>query len=204
MQLRSGRTTTNTITTRTLRRGSRNLDEFAERRRYHLYQEKRRYQQEQQRIEESIYADDIEYNDDNDEINETNNYPDIILNNKNLLKQKIKTIFHKTKHLLYLNKFQNEQRFSFTQRIQTVMEIYELYRYNMDYLIEYFNNHDINSKRIARIIYDKGLELRGAMHKHSLKRTRSENKLYYECDRLIKFVTYMINYYILEVPRPRN
>jgi len=48
MQLRSGRATTST-----LRRDSRNLDEFAERRRNH--KEKRRYQQEQKRIEESIY-----------------------------------------------------------------------------------------------------------------------------------------------------
>jgi hypothetical protein len=188
MQLRSGRTTINTITSRNLRRGSRNLDEFAERRRYQQYQQ---YQEQQKRIEETIYDEDDEY-----EINDTNN--------TNLLKSKIKTIFNKTKHLVYLNKFQNEKKFSYTQRIQTIMEIYELYRYNMDYLIEYFNHHDINSKRIARIIYDKGLELRVAMHKHSLKRTRSENKLYYECDTLIKFVTYMINYYILELPRPRN
>jgi hypothetical protein len=147
------------------------------------------------RIEETIYDEEDEY-----EINDTNNDT----NNKNLLKSKIKTIFNKTKHLVYLNKFQNEKKFSYTQRIQTIMEIYELYRYNMDYLIEYFNHYDINSKRLARIIYDKGLELRVAMHKHSLKRTRSENKLYYECDTLIKFVTYMINYYILELPRPRN
>ena len=58
MQLRSGRATTST-----LRRDSRNLDEFAERRRYH--QEKRRYQQEQKRLEETIYDDNNE-----DEINE--------------------------------------------------------------------------------------------------------------------------------------
>ena len=184
MQLRSGNTTT---PTRTLRRPSRNLDEFAERKRYQ--QERLR----QQRIEESIYDDDNE-----DEINEKNDYLDVILNNKNLLDKKIKSIFHKTRHLLYLNKFQNEQSFSFSQMVQTVMEIYELYRYNMDYLIEYFNNHDTNNKRLARLIYNKGLDLRVIMHKHSLKRTRSENKLYYECDELIKFVTYMLHYYILD------
>ena len=174
MQLRSGRSTS-TFSTRTLRRESRNLNEFAERERYQ--------QEDQKRIEESIY-DDV----DEDEI----------LNNKNLLDKKIKTIFHKTKHLLYLNKFQNVQSFSFTQRVETLIEMYELYRYNMDYLIDYFNNHDTNNKRLARIIYDKGLDLRVAMHKHSLKRTRSENKLYYKCDQLIKDVTYMLNYYVLD------
>ena len=189
MQLRSGHITT---PNRTLRRDSRNLDEFAERRRYQ--QERLRQQKEhQQRIEESIYDDD-----DENEINSKNDYLNVILNNKNLLDKKIKSIFHKTKHLLYLNKFQNEQIFSFTQRVKTVMEVYELYRYNMDYLIEYFNNHDTNNKRLARIIYDKGLDLRVIMHKHSLKRTRSENKLYYECDELIKFVTYLLHYYILD------
>ena len=182
MQLRSGRSTS-TFSTRTLRRDSRNLDEFAERRRYQ--QERLRQQKEQQqRIEESIYDDDDE---------------DEILNNKNLLEKKIKSIFHKTKHLLYLNKFQNENNnYSFIQRIETVMAVYELYRYNMDYLIDYFNNHDTNNKRLACIIYDKGLDLRVAMHKHSLKRTRSENKLYYKCDQLIKDVTYMLNYYVLD------
>lgn len=185
MQLRSGRSTS-TFSTRTLRRDSRNLDEFTERKRYQ--QERLRQQKEQQqRIEESIYDDDDEHE---------------ILNNKNLLEKKIKSIFHKTKHLLYLNKFQNENNnYSFIQRVQTLKEMYELYRYNMDYLIDYFNNHDTNNKRLARIIYDKGLKLRVAMHKHSLKRTRSENKLYYECDELIKFVTYMLNYYVLD---PRN
>lgn len=192
MQLRSGRSTS-TFSTRTLRRESRNLNEFAERKRYQ--QERLRQQKEhQQRIEESIYDDD-----DEDEINATNDYLDVILNNKNLLEKKIKSIFHKTKHLLYLNKFQNENNnYSFIQRIETVMAVYELYRYNMDYLIEYFNNHDTNNKRLAGIIYDKGLDLRVAMHKHSLKRTRSENKLYYKCDQLIKDVTYMLNYYVLD------
>jgi len=187
MQLRSGRTTTST-----LRRDSRNVDEFAERRRYQ--QERLRKQKEQQqRIEESIYDDD-----DEDEINATNDYLDVILNNKSLLEKKIKTIIHKTRHLLYLNKFQNETNHSFSQKVQTVMEIYELYRYNIDYLIEYFNNHHSHDKRLVRSIYDRGLNIRVEMHKYRLKRTRAENKLYYECDELIKFVTYMIHYYILD------
>ena len=185
MQLRSGRATTST-----LRRDSRNLDEFAERRRYH--QEKRRYQQEQKRLEETIYDDNNE-----DEINESNDYTDIILNNKNLLDKKIQTIIHKTRHLLYLNRFQNEKKHTFTQKVQTVMEIYELYRYNIDYLIEYFNIHT-DDKRLIRSIYDKGNKLIIEMKNNRLNRTRSEKNLYYECNDLIRFVMHMIYDYILE------
>jgi hypothetical protein len=191
MQLRSGRTTTPTIT---LRRDSRNLDEFAERKRYQHYQEKRRYQQEQQRIEETIYDDD----DDENEINAKNDYSNIILNNKNLLEKKIKNIFHKTRHLLYLNRFQNENKHSFSQKVQTVIEIYELYRYNIDYLIEYFNNHNSHDKRLVQAIYDRGNKLIIEMKNNHLNRTRSEQKLYYECNDLIRFVMHMIYYYILE------
>jgi hypothetical protein len=181
MQLRSGRTTN---ITGTLRRDSRNLDEFAERRRYQQ-ERNHQYQEQQKRIEESIY----------DEVDK-----DAILNNKNLLERKIKTILNKTRHLIYLNHYQKEKNHSFSQKIKTIMEVYELYRYNIDYIIEYFNNHK-KDKRLARALYDKGLDIRVEMHKNSLKRTRSENKLYYECDELIKFVTHMLHYYILD---PRN
>lgn len=187
MQLRSGRTTTST-----LRRDSRNLDEFAERRKYQ--QESLRQQKElQQRIEESIYDDD-----DEDEINATNDYLDVILNNKKLLEKKIKTIFHKTRHLLYLNKFQNKTNHNFSQKVQTVMEFYELYRYNIDYLIEYFNNHHSHDKRLVRAIYDSGNKLIIEMKNNHLNRTRSEKKLYYKCNDLIRFVNYLIYYNILE------
>jgi len=187
MQLRSGRATTST-----LRRNSRNLDEFAERRRYH--QEKRRYQQEQQHLEETIYDDN---NNNEDEINESNDYSGIILNNKKLLEKKIQTILHKTTHLLYLNRFQNENHHTFSQKVQTVMEIYELYRYNIDYLIEYFNNQNPD-KRLVKSIYDKGNKLIIEMKNNHLNRTRSEKKLYYECNDLIRFVMHMIYNYILE------
>ena len=189
MQLRSGRST--------LRRQSRNLDEFAERRRYQ--QEKVRYQQEQQRIEESIYEDE---NDTTTTTTTTTNtkieYSDEILNDKKLLEKKIASIFHKTSHLLYLNKYQNLNKHSFTQKLQTVMELYELYRYNIDYLIHYFNNGNQKVKDFARVIYDKGHNIRVEMFNHRLRRTRSENELYYKCNDLIHFVTYMIHRYVLQ------
>jgi hypothetical protein len=183
MQLRSGRST--------LRRDSRNLDEFAERRRYQ--KEKVRYQREQQRIEESIYEDDEDHKSSNSKIE----YLDVILKDKKLFKKKITSIFRKTGHLLYLNKCQNITKQSFSQKLNTVMELYELFRYNMDYLIHYFNNEKKHDKRLAQSIYNKGLNIRVEMFNHSLKRTRSENKLYYKCNDLIHFVTYMIHRYIL-------
>jgi hypothetical protein len=186
MQLRSGRST--------LRRDSRNLDEFAERRRYQ--KEKLRYQQEQQRIEESIYEDD-EDDEDHKSSNSKIEYLDVILKDKNLFKKKIESIFHKSRHLLYLNKYQNLNNHSFTQKLETVMELYELYRYNMDYLIPYFNMTTQKDKNLARAIYDKGHNIRVEMFNHRLKRTRSENELYYKCNDLIHFVTYMIYRYVL-------
>ena len=104
---------------------------------------------------------------------------------------------HKTKHLLYLNRFQNEKNHTFSQKVQTVMEIYELYRYNIDYLIEYFNNHN-HDKRLIKKIYDKGNKLIIEIKNNELKRTRSENRLYYECNDLLRFVMHMMYYYILE------
>jgi NAD-dependent SIR2 family protein deacetylase len=182
MQLRSGRST--------LRRDSRNLDEFAERRRYQ--KEKVRYQKEQQRIEESIYEDEVVK-----PSSRRIEYSDEILKDKKLLEKKIASIFHKSRHLLYLNKCQNLNKHSFTQKLETVMELYELYRYNMDYLIHYFNNGTQKDKDLARAIYDKGHNIRVEMFNHRLKRTRSENELYYKCNDLIHFVTYMIYRYVL-------
>ena len=176
MQLRSGRST--------LRRDSRNVDEFNAR---------RRYQKEQQRIEDSIYCDENE----NENTGQAIEYADIILNDEKLLEKKISSIFHKTKHLLYLNKFQRLNNHTFTQKVQTVMEIYELFRYNMDYLIHYFTNTKRHDKRFIQMIYDKGIDIRVDMHNHRLKRTRSENELYYKCNDLIHMVTYMAYRYIL-------
>ena len=181
MQLRSGRST--------LRRDSRNVDEFNAR---------RRYQKEQERIEESIYEDEDDKSPNtNTNTNTKIEYSDEILNDTKLLKKKIASIFHKSRHLLYLNKCQNLNKHSFTQKLQTVMELYELYRYNMDYLIHYFNNGTQKDKELARAIYDKGQNIRVEMNNHRLKRTRSENELYFKCNDLVHQVTYMIYRYVL-------
>lgn len=161
MQLRSGRST--------LRRDSRNMDEFNER---------RKYQQEQRRIEESIY--------DEDEDNEGKH--DKVI-------KKIKYVIRMTKHLLYLNQFQVTNNYSFTQKVNTVMELFELFRYNTDYLIEYYtiiHPHDI---RFPEVIYKKGLQICDQMLK--TKRTRQEHKLYLKCKEDIHWVLYLLHAYIL-------
>lgn len=160
MQLRSGRST--------LRRDSRNLDEFNER---------RKYQQEQRRIEESIYED---------ETNEGNH--EKVIN-------KMKYVFRMTKHLLYLNNFQVTNNHSFTQKVKTVMELFELFRYNTDYLIEYFTVILPDDKRFPEVIYKKGLLMCDQMLKN--KRTRQEHKLYIKCKKDIEWVLYLLDAYIL-------
>ena len=154
MNLRSGRT---------LRRDSRNYDEFNER---------RRYQQEQRHIEATLYEED--------ESEETK------------LTNKIKKINHKTKHLINLNTFQKENNYCFIDKVQTIMDLYELYRYNMDDIIQYYKNND---KRLPQMLYDKGIDLIKEMY--AVKRTRQENLIYNECKQLIQFVRYLLDYYIL-------
>jgi hypothetical protein len=160
MQLRSGRST--------LRRDSRNMDEFNER---------RKYQQEQRRIEDSIYED---------EVNEDKH--DKVI-------KKMKYVFRMTKHLLYLNNFQVTNKHSFTQIVKTVMELFELFRYNTDYLIEYFTIIRPHDKRFPEVIYNKGLQICDQMFKY--KRTRQEHKLYLKCKEDIHWVLYLLEAYIL-------
>jgi hypothetical protein len=173
MQLRSGRTTLTTRTqtqVRTLRRDSRNYEEFNER---------RRYQQEQKQIEESIY-------DDVDEEQDRKTSP---------LKKKFKTIVKRIKHLLYLNKCQNQNNRSFTEKVNNIKEIYELFLCNIDDLIEIFNGEMKHDLRFPEVIYKRGNQLRIELAKS--KRTRNEELLAWECNDLINHVTQLINRYIL-------
>ena len=85
-----------------LRRDSRNYEEFNER---------RRYQREQRQLEETLY--------DEEETEETK------------IKKKFDNVCHKTQHLIYLNNFQKENNHSLTDKINTIMELYEVFRYNI-------------------------------------------------------------------------
>jgi hypothetical protein len=179
MQLRSGRTTlTNAASrvssvsrvSRNLRRNSRNYEEFDER---------RRYQQEQKLIEESIYDSDT--NEEQDK--------------KIMLKLKWKNIARKTKHLLYLSECQRKNKCSFTEKVKTIKEIYEMFLYNMDDMIELFNGEMKHKKKFPQMVYDKGNELCADMNRR--KRTRAEIQLANECNDLINHVTQLIYRFIL-------
>jgi signal recognition particle GTPase len=163
MNLRSGLT---------LRRDSRNNEEFVERRQYQ--QEQKRYQQEQRKIEDSLY-EEVEESEDTK------------------LEKKIKNVFRKTKHLLYLNKCQKENKHSLTEKINTIMELYEVFRYNTDYLIQYFKNK--KDKRFPEAIFNKGPELIKEMA--TSIRTRKEKELFEKCKDDIHFVMYLLDNYIL-------
>ena len=168
MNLRSGRT---------LRRESRNYEEFNERKKYQC--EQRRYKKEQEQIEETLYEEEEE--EEEEETEETK------------LDKKIQNIFHKTKHLLYLNKCQKENNHSLTDKINTVMELYEVFRFNTDYLVAYFKNN--KDKRFPQAIFNKGSEL--CCEIASSIRTRKEKKLFEKCKDDIHFVMYLIDNYIL-------
>ena len=162
MQLRSGRST--------MRRESRNYDEFNER---------RRYQEEQRRIEESIY-DDVT----NEEEEKSTK-----------LKRKMDTIFRKTKHLLYLNQCQKDNNSSFTEKVNNIKEIYELFLANINDFVEFFNNEMKHDKRMPKMIYERGNLLRVDINK--TKRTRRDAQLAGECNDLINNVVQIIYYSIL-------
>jgi len=169
MQLRSGRTTLATRTqpqVRTLRRDSRNYEEFNER---------RRYQQEQKQIEESIYDDE---------------------DNKTQTINKFTPISKRVKHLLYLNECQRKQKCNFTERVKTIKELYEFILYNMDDLIELFNGEMKHKKRFPEVIYNKGNELRADIAQAN-KKTRGEQQLAWECNDTINHATQLIHRFIL-------
>jgi signal recognition particle GTPase len=162
MNLRSGLT---------LRRDSRNNEEFVERRRFQ--QEQRKYQKEQRKIEETLYEEE-----------ETE---------KTQLEKIIKNVFRKTKHLLYLNKCQKENNHTLIEKINTVIELYEVFRYNIDYIIQYFKK----DTRFPEAIFNKGTDLIKEMIKSV--RTRKERELFEKCKEDINWVKYLIDYYILSV-----
>lgn len=164
MKLRSGRT---------VRRDSRNYEEFNER---------RRYQQEQKQIEESIYDDEDEDEDQEDR-------------KTTKLKKKFNSIVKRSTHLLYLNKCQKQTNRSFTEKVNNIKEIYELFLYNIDDLIEFFNGEMKDDLRFPELIYRRGNLLRAEINK--TKRTRNEEQLAWECNDVINHVTQLIHRYIL-------
>jgi len=147
-----------------LRRDSRNYEEFNER---------RRYQREQRQLEETLY--------DEEETEETK------------IKKKFDNVCHKTQHLIYLNNFQKENNHSLTDKINTIMELYEVFRYNIYYIVEYSKNR--KDKRLPEAIFNKGPDLCKEMARSV--RTRKEKKLYEKCKEDINWVRYLIDYYIL-------
>ena len=171
MQLRSASST--------LRRDSRNMAEFNER---------RKYQEEQRRIEDSIYED--EPNEGCDDIHVGDD--DIVTND--IVIKKMKYIRNRTRHLLYLNEFQKKNNHSFTQKVKTIMEIYQLFRYNTEFIVEYYTNITQN-KKFPEMIYQKGLHL--CIEMFNSKRTRQEHKLYLKCKEDIHWVLYLLNTHVL-------
>jgi hypothetical protein len=134
MQLRSGRSTLTTSRTqtqvRTLRRASRNYEEFNER---------RRYQKEQKQLEASIYEEE---------------------DSQTPAQKKFIPISKRLKHLIYLSECQRKQKCTFTEKVKTINEIYEFILYNMDDLIELFNGEMKHRQDFPEILYTKGNELR--------------------------------------------
>ena len=186
MQLRSGRSTLTvsaaqvsqvspTRAQRASRRESRNYEEFNER---------TRYQEEQKQIEDSIYETD-----DNEEQDEEQD-------EQSVLKNKWKTISKRIKHLLYFIESQKKQKCTFTEKVNTIKEIYEFILYNIDDLIELFNGEMKHKKKFPEVIYMKGIQLRCEI-KTAKKRTRSEEELALECNDLINHVTQLIHRYII-------
>ena len=177
MQLRSGNTTLTTrqqaqqAPTRILRRDSRNHEEFNER---------RRYQEEQKQIEASIYDDEDEDQEDR---------------KTTKLKKKLNSILKRTRHLLYLNEQYKQNNRCFTEKVNNIKEIYELFLYNIDDLIEIFNGEMKHDLRFPEVIYRKGIQLRLDINK--AKRTRNEQQIAYECNELINHVVQLIKRYIL-------
>jgi len=164
MQLRSGRSTLAPRTqtqVRTLRRSSRNYEEFNER---------RRYQEEQKQVEDSIYEKE---------------------DNKTPAQKKWKHISKRIKHLVYLSECQRKQKLPFTEKVKTINEIYEFILYNMDDLIELFNGEMKHRKDFPAVIYTKGNELRTQINK-AIKKTRGEQQLAGECNDLINHATQLI------------
>jgi len=153
-----------------LRSGRRLSNLRRDSRNYEEFNERRKYQKE---LEETFY--------DEEETEETK------------LKKKYHNVCHQTQHLLYLNKFQKENNNSLTDKINTIMELYELFRYNIDYIILYTKNK--KDKRLPEAIFNKGPELCKEMA--SSVRTRKEQKLYEKCKEDINWVRYLIDYYIL-------
>jgi hypothetical protein len=173
MQLRSGRSTLATRTqtqVRTPRRGSRNYEEFLER---------RKYQEEQKQVEESIYEEEEE-------------------KLTTPAGKKWKHISKRISHWLYLSECQRKQKCSFTEKIKTINEIYEFILYNMDDLIELFNGEMKHKKKFPEVLYNKGNELRRQINQAN-KRTRGEQQLAWECNDLINHATQLIYRHIISV-----
>jgi hypothetical protein len=167
MQLRSGRST--------LRRDSRNNDEFNER---------RRYQEEQKRIEECIYEDEREDYDDDD---------DYYVND--FLAKEIQFLRGRTRHILYLNQYQKANNHSLSQKVKTILELYELYKNKMNYMIEYYKYRN-KDKRFPEMIYKKGIDLHIEINQNV--RTRRERLLALECCEMIMRVVQVIHRNILD------
>jgi hypothetical protein len=174
MQLRSGRSTLTRatvaptrVTRSTTRRDSRNYEEFNER---------KRYQEEQKELEDSIY----EHEEDN----------------KTPAHKKWKHISKRITHYLYLNKCQRKQQCNFTERVKTIKELYEFILYNMDDLIELFNGEMKHRQDFPTVLYTKGNELRGQINKAN-KKTRGEQQFAWECNDLINHATQLIYRHIL-------
>jgi len=174
MQLRSGRSTLATRTqtqVRTLRRDSRNYEEFNER---------RKYQEEQKQIEASIYEEDEQDEEDIQTPGE----------------KKWKHISKRIKHLLYLNECQRQQKCTFTERVKTINELYEFVLYNMDDLIDLFNGEMKHRRNFPEVVYTKGNELRADIARAN-KKTRGQQQLAWECNDLINHATQLIYRHIL-------
>ena len=140
---------------------------------YKAVQEKKRYQREQQAIEASIYDDEEE----------------------NTLTKKMKKFNHKLCHLLYVNQYKKEQHCTFNEKMQTVIDVYEHAKYNINDLIQYYNNEHQHDTRLLNVMVRRGHLL--LLEMYNKKRTREENKNFKKCEDLILLVSDLIEEYVL-------
>ena len=155
MQLRSGNST--------MRRDSRNYDEFEER---------KRYQQEQKELEDTIYDEQEDEQEDEDE--EFTNFT------------------RKIRHTIAFLEFQKKSNCHLVDKVKTFIELYALIKNNLDYI--YVNK--LMDKTFASVVYRKGKYILDAIE--SSAKTRYQSKLYSECKELIEYVIGDVYCFIFE------
>jgi hypothetical protein len=111
------------------------------------------------------------------------------------LEERMQMVRRKTRHLIYLNEFQQKHKHSFAQKVETILELYALFRDNIQQLIQYHNNQMKHDKRFPEIICKTGFKLLKEMYQK--KRTRQDERLYNKCKFRILFVVDLLEKRVL-------